>query len=90
MGTGYVAVCLLCGRDVGHIVEGRLRQGPPRPRLLRDGRRLRCGYCHGSVFLQPDPDTVRPDLVAEMEEFEVGVSHRARSDAAHRRAQRSA
>jgi hypothetical protein len=66
MGTAYAVVCLLCGREVGQIVGERLRPGPRRPRLVREGRRLRCGHCHGSVYLQPDAEADPPDWVAEM------------------------
>jgi DNA-directed RNA polymerase subunit RPC12/RpoP len=67
MGSAYVVVCLLCGREVGRVVGGRLLRGPRRPRLVREGRRLRCGHCRGSVFLQPDTEADLPDWVAEME-----------------------
>jgi hypothetical protein len=67
MGSAYAVICLLCGREVGQVLGGRLRPGPRRPRLLREGRRLRCGHCRGSVFLQPDAEADPPDWVAEME-----------------------
>jgi DNA-directed RNA polymerase subunit RPC12/RpoP len=67
MDTAYAAVCLMCGRDVGRILQGRLIARPAGLKIQRDGRHLRCGYCRGSVILEPDPTGNPPDWVAEME-----------------------
>ncbi len=64
MTSAFTASCLLCSREVAHVVGGRLLG---RPRLVRDGRRVRCGHCRGSVVVLPDPDLWRPDWVAELE-----------------------
>jgi hypothetical protein len=51
----YAAICLLCGRDLGHLLAGRLYIQPGSARMEHDGKRFRCGHCHGSIVLEPDP-----------------------------------
>jgi hypothetical protein len=53
--TPYAAVCMLCGRTHGHLYQGKFFSQPGSARLEREGRRLRCGHCHGAVLLEPDP-----------------------------------
>jgi hypothetical protein len=67
MDTTYAAVCLMCGRDVGRVLRGRLIARPAGPKVQREGRRLRCGYCRGSVILEPDPTGNPRDWIVEME-----------------------
>jgi len=52
-------VCMLCGRSVGQVHRGRVSADGPGQTLHRDGRRLRCGHCRGSLYLEEDaaPDT---------------------------------
>jgi DNA-directed RNA polymerase subunit RPC12/RpoP len=66
MATAYAAVCMLCGRTVGYVLRGTLVSAPGPRKLEREGRRVRCGYCRGSVFLEPEPAVEQPDWVAVM------------------------
>jgi DNA-directed RNA polymerase subunit RPC12/RpoP len=66
MDTDYAAVCMLCGRTVGYVLQGTLVNAPGTRRLEREGRRLRCGYCRGDVFFEPDPALDQPDWIAVM------------------------
>ncbi len=66
MQRDYVVACLLCGRQLGQVVRGRLRARTGRPMLRRAGRALRCGHCGGSVVFEPDETRDPPDWVAEM------------------------
>ena len=70
MNTAYSATCLLCGRNLGHVVHGRffVRSGSPLPE--RDGQRLRCGYCRGSIVFEPDASLTTPDRVAQRQRDE--------------------
>jgi hypothetical protein len=53
--SAYAVVCLMCGRTFGHILGGRFFAQPGSGGLERDGHRLRCGHCRGSVLFEPDP-----------------------------------
>jgi hypothetical protein len=71
MDETYGAVCLMCGRDLGHIVQGKYLARPEGPRLERHGHQLRCGHCHGGVLLEPDPTLQPPrDWIAELKRAE--------------------
>jgi hypothetical protein len=65
--TTYAAGCLLCGRTLGFVIGRQFVRSPNSPGIQRDGRRLRCGYCSGSVLLESDPTVNPPDWAAEME-----------------------
>ena len=68
MEEAYAAVCLLCGRTLGHVVRGQFIAQPGTARPQLDGLRLRCGDCRGSVLLEPYPAARAPhDWVAEMQ-----------------------
>ena len=53
MNTDYDVRCLMCGTEVGRILDGRFRvhAGCSRP-LVRAGRQLRCCECGGSLYLE--------------------------------------
>ena len=55
MAETYAGVCLLCGRTLGYTVHGAFYTAPGGRRPERDGRTLRCGYCHGGVMFKPTP-----------------------------------
>jgi hypothetical protein len=61
----YAGVCLMCGRTIGYAIQGTFvtRSGGLRPE--RQGRHLRCGYCHGGILFEPDAELPR-NWVAEM------------------------
>jgi DNA-directed RNA polymerase subunit RPC12/RpoP len=59
MDTAYAAVCLLCGRTLGAVVGKRFFPVSSGRSVRREGRQLRCGYCGGTILLEPDP-TVSP------------------------------
>ena len=67
MDATYAAGCLLCGRTVGFVIGRQFVKGPGSPGIRRDGARLRCGACGGSVLLEPDPTLAPLDWVAEMQ-----------------------
>ena len=73
MELAYAAACLLCGRDLGHVVGGRffVRPGMARPAL--HDRRLRCGHCRGSILLEPDPTVNAPRDWADAMHRELAV-----------------
>ncbi len=67
MELAYAAACLLCGRTLGHVIDGRFFSQPGTARPELQAGRLRCGHCHGSVLLEPDPTVSSPrDWAAEM------------------------
>ena len=61
----YGAVCMLCGRTLGYVVQRRFFAQPDSPQLKRHGQRLRCGACGGGVLLEADPKPTLPDSAAE-------------------------
>ena len=65
MAGAYAGVCLMCGRTLGYAVEGRFFTSPGGVRPERQGRHLRCGYCHGGILFEADAELPR-DWVAEM------------------------
>jgi len=71
MDEAYRAVCLMCGRHLGCVFQGKFVAQPGPATLERDGRQFRCGYCHGGVLFEPDP-TVQPprDWIADMKRAE--------------------
>ncbi len=70
MNTAYGAVCLLCGRNLGRVVSGRFFVRPGSTLPERDGHRLRCGHCRGSIMFEPDASPNQPDWVAQREREE--------------------
>ena len=77
MDEAYGAGCLLCGRSLGSVFQGKFFARPGPATLERDGQQLRCGYCHGSILFEPDPTFKQPDWIAEMKrEEEVSGSPR--------------
>ena len=70
MNGAYGAVCLMCGRNLGHVVHSRFFPRPGGPPLERDGHRLRCGYCRGSVVFEPDSSFNQVDWVAQRQREE--------------------
>ena len=82
MDATYAASCLLCGRTLGSVLERRFVRSPGSPGIRREGTRLRCGACSGSVLLEPDPTIALTDWVAEMQrELADGRSSRKRRTA---------
>jgi len=74
----YGTTCLMCGRDLGCIVQGRYFARPGQAKLERIGRQFRCGSCHGSVLFEPDASLSQPDWIAVMRrEEEVNRARRA-------------
>jgi DNA-directed RNA polymerase subunit RPC12/RpoP len=71
MDEAYGAVCIMCGRHLGCIFQGKYVPWSGTAPLERDGRQYRCGYCHGKILLEPDP-TLKPprDWIAEMKREE--------------------
>lgn len=72
-------VCMLCGRTVGRVCRGRVSTDAPKQTLHRDGRRLRCGHCRGSLYLEEEVDPVAwsawaVQLAREAESGSAGVS----------------
>ena len=63
-GVTAAVVCMMCGRTVGQFQHGRVYVEPTRQTIRREGRQLRCGYCHGNVYLDVDPG-VLPERVDE-------------------------
>ncbi len=66
MDATYAAGCLLCGRTVGVVIGRQFVRSPNSPGIQREGRRLRCGSCGGSLLLESDLTVNPPDWVAEM------------------------
>ena len=78
--TPYAAVCMMCGRNHGHLFQGKFFVHPGSATLERDGRRLRCGQCHGPVQLEPDPLFAPPIDPAELlAPLKRAAGHRSRS-----------
>ena len=75
----YAAVCMMCGRNLGHLSQGRFFARPDGATLERQGQTLRCGYCYGRVLLEAVPALEQPDWIARMKEEEAasGSSRRA-------------
>jgi hypothetical protein len=53
--SAHAVVCLMCGRTFGHFLNGQFFAQPGSGKLERDGHRLRCGHCHGSIIFEADP-----------------------------------
>jgi transcription elongation factor Elf1 len=54
MKTDYDVKCMLCGTEVGQIVEARFKQHSGcSARMPRQGGLLRCCHCGGSLYLDP-------------------------------------
>ena len=70
MDDAYSASCLMCGRNLGYISQGRFFSRPGTPTLERVGRQLRCGSCHGSVLFELDATLNPPDWIAVMKREE--------------------
>ena len=66
MESAYVGICLMCGRTMGHIVHGRFVTPLGGARPTRQAQHVRCGYCRGSVFFEPDTAPDPPDWIALM------------------------
>ncbi len=84
MDEAYGAVCLLCGRNLGCVLQRKFFARPGPATLERVGQQFRCGYCQGSILFEPDATLNQPDWIAEMQREEVtsGTPRRAY----HRRA----
>ena len=50
----YDILCMLCGRAVGQLHGRRLYRDNGPPSIRKDGKRTVCGYCGGSLYIQPD------------------------------------
>jgi hypothetical protein len=50
----YDIVCMLCGRAVGQLHHHKLYRDRSEHSMRRDGKRAICGFCGGSLFVQPD------------------------------------
>ena len=74
MHTAYGATCLMCGRNLGRVVQGRFFARPGGPPLVRDGRGRHCGYCRGSIVFEPDSSLNQPDWVAERKREEAAIA----------------
>jgi hypothetical protein len=70
MEEAYGAVCLMCGRNLGCVYQGKFFARPGPATLERDGKRYHCGYCQGSILFEPDPTLNQPDWIAEMQREE--------------------
>ncbi len=57
-------VCMMCGRTVGRIHQGRVYAESSAQSVRQQGRKLRCGYCGGNVYQDVDPAS-RPGRVDE-------------------------
>jgi DNA-directed RNA polymerase subunit RPC12/RpoP len=64
MAKAYAGVCMMCGRTVGYAVDGTFFTTPGGRRPERQGRHLRCGYCHGAIIFEPDA-MLPPDWIAQ-------------------------
>ena len=65
MTEAYAGVCMMCGRILGHAVDGMFFTSPGGVRPQRQGHGLHCGYCGGGVLFEPEGDLPR-DWIAEM------------------------
>src|SRR5207248_4223671 len=70
----YGATCLMCGRDLGCIVQGKFYARPGASTLERVGRQYRCGYCQGNVLFEPDSERSQPHWIAAMRRGEAADS----------------
>jgi hypothetical protein len=70
MHDAYGAVCLLCGRNLGCVFDGKFFARPGPATLERAGQGFRCGYCHGSILFEPDATLNQPDWIAAMQREE--------------------
>lgn len=50
----YDVICMLCGRAVGQVHRRKLYRDPAARSMRREGKRAICGFCGGSLFIQPD------------------------------------
>ena len=71
MAEAHTGVCLLCGRTLGYAIQGTFVTRPGSLRPERQGRQLRCGYCHGGIIFELEADLPR-DRVAERRREEAG------------------
>jgi|RhiMetdeSRZDD1v2_1073273.scaffolds.fasta_scaffold10933_14 DNA-directed RNA polymerase subunit RPC12/RpoP len=79
MDEAYGADCLSCGRTLGYVYQGTFFARPGPATLERDGKRYRCGYCHGSILFQPDPSLKQPDWIAAMKKEEAASGNPRRA-----------
>jgi hypothetical protein len=50
----YDIVCMLCGRAVGQLHRHKQYRYPSTHSMRKEGKRAICGFCGGSLFIQPD------------------------------------
>jgi hypothetical protein len=67
----FTVRCMLCGRTAGLVHEGVFRRQADAPPLAARAGRSACGYCRGSLFLEPD-DTAGAFPVAEFPQVQGG------------------
>ena len=54
--------CMLCGRASGQVRNGSFRRLASAPPLKVDGKKSRCGYCGGSLYLEAEDSPFARDL----------------------------
>lgn len=54
MVTSYSVNCMLCSRLAGKLVGRTFVPAPGAPAPANRNGRLRCGFCSGSLYLEPD------------------------------------
>ena len=69
----YTVSCLLCGRQLARVVNGRLDIAAGQPMLRRAGRALRCGYCRGNAVVEPDISAPTPRAGDELGQIARGA-----------------
>ena len=52
--TGNVS-CVLCGRCLLEVHQGRVVRRSGKGAIVRKGKQFRCGYCRGTLLFEPDP-----------------------------------
>ena len=50
----YDIICMRCGRAVGQLHQHKLYRDRSAQSMRKEGKRAICGFCGGSLFVQPD------------------------------------
>jgi DNA-directed RNA polymerase subunit RPC12/RpoP len=50
----FDVMCMLCGRSVAQLQKKRLYRDRGARSIQKHGKDVRCGFCGGNLYLQPD------------------------------------